>query len=118
MTDQQRQQRNLGGLVFGVILMLLGAMLFLDRIGLIDGFDAVFFWPVALIAIGLGKLSYRHLDGRREGGWWVVFGVVLLLNQMYVLRMRDAWPLLLVAFGVSIVWKELVRRPRMHERVE
>jgi hypothetical protein len=42
----------------------------------------------------------------------------MLLNEMDVLRGRDAWPLLMVAFGVSIVWKELVRRPRMHERVE
>jgi LiaF transmembrane domain len=105
-------------LIFGVIIMLLGATLFLDRTGIIDAFDYTPFWPIVIITIGLAKLSHRRKDGRREGGWWVGAGVVLLLNQMHLMRMRDAWPLFLVAFGVSIVWKELVHRPRMHERVE
>ena len=117
MPDEQRQRNN-AGLVFGVIIMLVGATLFLDRTGVIDAFDYAPFWPVVVITIGLAKLSQRRHDGRRHGGWWVVFGVVMLLNEMDVLRGRDAWPLLMVAFGVSIVWKELVRRPRMHERVE
>jgi hypothetical protein len=118
MTDEQRQQRNTSGLVFGVIIMLLGATLFLDRTGVIDAFDYAPFWPVVVITIGLAKLSHRRADGRRHGGWWVVFGAAMLLNEMHVLRGRDAWPLFMVAFGVSIVWKELVRRPRMRERVE
>jgi hypothetical protein len=117
MTDEQRQ-RNVAGVVFGVIIMLLGATLFLDRTGVIDAFDYAPFWPVIIITIGLAKLSRRRCGGWRHGGWWVIFGVVMLLNELHVLRVRDAWPLLLVAFGVSMVWKELVRRPRMHERVE
>ena len=117
MTDEQRQG-NITGLVFGVIIMLLGATLFLDRTGVIDAFDYAPFWPVVVITIGLVKLSRRREDGRRHGGWWVLFGGAMLLNEMHVLRGRDAWPLFMVAFGVSIVWKELVRRPRMHERVE
>jgi hypothetical protein len=118
MTDERRQQENIGGLVLGVIIMLLGATLFLDRTGMIDAFDYAPFWPVVVITIGLVKLSRRHDDGRRHGGWWVVFGVAMLLNEMDVLRGRDAWPLFMVAFGVSIVWREVVRRPRRHERVE
>jgi hypothetical protein len=118
MTDEQRQQTNIAGLVFGVIIMLLGAALFLDRIGAIDAFDYAPFWPVVVITIGLVKLSHRGDDRRRHGGWWVLFGVAMLLHEMDMLRGRDAWPLFMVAFGVSIVWKELVRRPRMHERVE
>ena len=117
MTDQQRR-RDSAGLVFGMIIMLLGVTLFLDRTSVIDAFDYAPFWPVVVITVGLAKLSQRRDDGRRHGGWWVVFGVAMLLNEMDVLRGRDAWPLFMVAFGVSIVWKELVRRPRMHERVE
>jgi hypothetical protein len=118
MTGEQRQQRNVADLALGLIIMLLGATLFLDRTGVIDALDAAPFWPVVVITIGLAKLSQRQNDGRRHGGWWVVVGVAMLLNEMHVLRGRDAWPLFMVAFGVSIVWKELVRRPRVHERVE
>jgi hypothetical protein len=118
MADERRQQGNIGGLILGVIIMLLGATLFLDRTGVIDAFDYAPFWPLVVITIGLVKLSHRRDDGRRHGGWWVVLGVAMLLNEMGVLRGRDAWPLFMVAFGVSIVWKELVRRPHRHERVE
>ena len=117
MTDQL-PRRDTGGLIFGTIIMLLGATLFLDRTGVIDAFDYTPFWPLVVITIGLVKLSHRQANGRRQGGWWVVFGLAMLLNEMHILRGRDAWPLFMVAFGISIVWKELVRRPRMHERVE
>jgi hypothetical protein len=36
------------------------------------------------------------------GGW-------LLLNEMRVLRIRDSWPLLLVALGIHTMWKAIVR---------
>lgn len=113
MTDQQQQRRNVGGMFIGLIIMLLGAGLFLDRAGVIDGFDYVNVWPVAIITIGLVKLAHRLDDGRREGGWWVLFGSLMLLAQMHVLRLGEAWPLLLVAFGISIVWKEARTRARV-----
>ena len=113
MTEQARHRRNMGGMVFGLTIMLLGTALFLDRTGVIDGFDLAMFWPLALITIGLAKLSRRRDDGSRQGGWWVLFGVVLLLNQVHLLHLHDAWPLLVVAFGVSIVWKEMRTRARV-----
>ena len=111
-------ERNLGGLLVGLTVMLFGATLFLDRAGLIDGFYYVPFWPVIIVTVGLVKLSHPRADGRREGGWWVFFGVWLLLNETRIIRFRDSWPLFLVALGVAIVWKEFVRTPRAHERVE
>jgi len=40
----------------------------------------------------------------------VFFGVLMLLDEMQVLRFRDSWPLLLVAIGISMVWKDVVQR--------
>ena len=113
MTDDPRPRRNLGGILIGLAIMLFGLTIFLDRVGLIDGFDFINVWPVALITIGLVKLSQPRADGRREGGWWVFFGAWMLLAQLEVLRTRDAWPLLLVALGVSMVWKEARARARV-----
>ena len=66
--------------------MLLGATLLLDRTGVIDAFDYAPFWPVVVITIGLVKLSHRGDDRRRHGGWWVLFGVAMLLHEMDMLR--------------------------------
>jgi hypothetical protein len=120
MIDQRwsRRDRNVAGVVVGLIIMAFGAVLFLDQIGLIDGFFYVPFWPVIIITVGLVKLSHRRPNGRREGGWWVFFGVWLLLHEMDALRFRESWPLLLVAVGIGMVWKEFVRPARPHERVE
>ena len=100
-------------MTIGLLIMLLGVGLLLDRTGVIDGLDYVSFWPVAIITLGLVKLSHRGADGRREGGWWVVFGAWMLLNQLHVLRLRESWPLVLVAIGISMVWKETRTRARV-----
>ena len=113
MTDRQRLRRNIGGLVCGLAIMLLGSVMFLDRAGMIDWFDYAMFWPIAIVTIGLVKLSQPLDNGRREGGWWVFVGAALLLNHLHVLRLRQAWPLFLVALGVSIVWKEARARARV-----
>jgi Domain of unknown function (DUF5668) len=113
MTDAQRQQRNLVGTLIGVTIMLFGIGLFLDQTGVIDVAGYLTLWPVVLITIGLVKLSHRRDDGRREGGWWVVAGAWMLLNHMRVLRLRESWPLFLVAIGISMVWKEVRARARV-----
>ena len=102
MADPQRPAQTIGNVLIGVTIMLLGVMIVLDRAGVITRFHYSAFWGILLIAIGLVKLSYRSETGQRQGGWWV----------------HDSWPLLLVAIGINVMWKELVQRPRAHERVE
>ena len=118
MADRQRRAQTIGGVLIGVTIMLLGVMIFLDRAGLITTFHYSAFWGVLLITVGLVKLSYPAETGRRQGGWWVLFGVWMLLNETRVWRFHDSWPLLLMAIGSNVIWKELVQRPRAHERVE
>jgi hypothetical protein len=107
------------GVVFGALVMLLGIALFLDRAGVVSWFGYASFWPFLIIAFGLVKLSKRRNNGRREGLGWVVFGVLLLLSETGVLRLRDSWPLLLVAIGIGLVFNEISRpRARAQERLE
>jgi hypothetical protein len=103
----------------GLIIVALGVALLLDRAGVIDAFGRSTFWPFAIICVGLVKLANRPEHGPRQGGWWVFFGVWLLLNDMRLLRFRDSWPLVLVALGISMVWNQIVpQRPRAAEKVE
>jgi hypothetical protein len=109
MPDETRSAARFEGAVFGLI-MTLGVALLLDRAGVVSLVRYSTIWPLLVIAFGLVKLSHRQDDGRREGGWWVFFGVWMLLNAMEVLRFRDSWPLILVAIGLSMAWKELAGR--------
>ena len=104
-----RRAPRIDGAIFGLIIMALGVVLLLDRAGVVTLFGHSTFWPFLIIAFGLLKLSHPRDDGRREGGWWLFFGGWMLLNEMRVVRFRDSWPLFLVAIGISMVWKEVVR---------
>ena len=113
------RQYDRARVTIGVLIMALGVALLLDRAGVIDAFGRSSFWPFVIISIGLVKLADRPAHGPRQGGWWVFFGVLLLLNSMRVLWLRDTWPLFLVAIGISIVWHQIVpHRPRAPEKVE
>ena len=113
MTDYYRPRRN-GGLIVGMAIMLFGVTALLDQAGIIDGPGYATFYPLLAIAIGLVKLSQPRADGRRHGGWWVLWGAFWLMTQLHIGWLRDSWPLLLVALGISMVWKEM----RTHARVE
>ena len=119
MTNEYRGGDKAGGVMIGVTLMLLGATLTLDRAGIIDGVRYTAFWGLLVMAIGIVKLSQVSPDGRRRGGWWLLFGALLLLNETRAWRFKESWPLLIVGVGVSMVWKEIAgRRSRARERVE
>jgi hypothetical protein len=113
MRKYYRPRRN-GSLIVGVAIMLFGATALLDQAGIIDGPGYATFYPLLAIAIGLVKLSQPRPDGRRHGGWWVLFGAWMLLAQFHVAWLRASWPLFLVALGLGIMWKEM----RTHARVE
>jgi len=57
---------DFGGRVWGAIVVFVGAVFLVRNLGLIHGSVWNFFWPVILIAIGLGLLA-RALD--RNHGW-------------------------------------------------
>ena len=106
-------------LTIGLLIVALGVALLLDRTGVIDAFGRSTFWPFVIIVVGLVKLANRPPHGPWQGGWWVFFGVWLLLNNMRVLRFRDSWPLFLVAVGLSIVWNQIgAHRPRTPGKLE
>ena len=119
MTDEPRRPDKTGGLLIGTTIMLIGVTLLLDRTGIISGVHYTAFWGLLVMTVGLVKLSQVRENGRREGGWWLFFGVWMLLNETRVWRFRESWPLLLVAFGISMAWKEIVRRrPPAQERLK
>ncbi len=96
-------------LVLGVIIAVAGVLLTLDNMGVAHAGDYLRYWPVGLIAIGLVKLwqAGQGRCGGLGGALLVGAGTLLLLDALDMIRLSiDAiWPMLLVFFGMSMVWR-------------
>jgi hypothetical protein len=105
-----------GQVLTGVILIAIGAIFFADRLGWewAWGWHPTFarLWPVILIAIGIsrimsgdGSCSRPGLPSRRfgGGGWILVVGILMLLDQNRWLPLGKSWPLFIVAGGLSML---------------
>lgn len=103
-------------LVLGLLIITVGVFLTLDTIGILDAEYYLRLWPAGLIAIGLAKILQcrGHHSGMFGGFVLTLIGTWLLLDNLRIVRVDlwDAWPLLLVLLGLSIVWRSVAgRRP-------
>lgn len=101
----------------GWTLIAIGALFSLDRLAWDWGWSwrptVRELWPVILIVVGLAKLSSPVNDvggvGRRSrrqlvsGGWIVLIGVMMLLDQNGWLYLSESWPFFIIAAGVSLL---------------
>jgi uncharacterized membrane protein HdeD (DUF308 family) len=99
--------------VWGLVLMLVGTVVLLDRLEHIDAADYWHFWPLLLVVIGINQ-TIGYPDPREfENGLWVVFiGLWLFasLENLFGLTLRNSWPLFILAWGVKLVFQPLVAR--------
>ena len=65
-------------LAFGLILLGVGVVFWLDQIGTIDARDYYVWWPLALIAMGVANLLERRWFAAAI--WWVVGRVAPILG--------------------------------------
>ena len=106
----ERVYRNTSRLVFGLVVILLGVLFTLDKLEYLDVGDYWAYWPVLLIAVGLGRLLQPRGSHRRSSGMvWITIGTVILLVNLDVIphRVWHYWPVLLVLVGVSMVWRAI-----------
>ena len=116
-TPAARGGRLTPQLVMGLLIIALGVLFTLDKLGLADASTYIRYWPAGLIAIGVVKLwqSRDGMGGAFGGLVFTLAGVWLLLEQTAVIRISfwEMWPLLLVFFGAYLVWQGLSGRRRM-----
>jgi hypothetical protein len=126
----------------GVILVVLGLLFLVDRMGWQWGWHVSFarLWPILLIVAGLGvALTQRESDltverdadgrtrtielrrnGKRKYGdglFLMLVGVLMLLHMNHWLSLSQSWPLFVVAAGLSMVFGRS-RRGRRRARWE
>lgn len=105
-----RRGQITGRLVFGLLVLTLGALWTLDNLGFIDSDRIVRWWPALIVMLGLAK--FAGLMGRRQivaGSVFSIVGLVLLGNEFDMLHFRvwHLWPVLLIVMGSSLVMRSL-----------
>jgi hypothetical protein len=92
----------------GVFIVLLGIVFTLDNLGLVESREVLQYWPLA--PLGIGLLIVIHANETRDwirGSVWLGAGALLLARNLGWLhfRIEAFWPLLMVFFGLHIIFK-------------
>lgn len=115
MSDE-RFRHNARRLFFGVIVIALGVLFSLDRMGYVNAGEFWEYWPVLLIAAGIGRVVQPC--SARERGFGVLLVVVgtwLLLSNLELISysFSDVWPIFLVLLGITMVWRAIAGPARV-----
>jgi predicted membrane protein len=104
------------GLVWGAIIVLIGAALLLDHLG-ISPFDRIYrFWPMVLVIFGV--MNFVTGSNRGFGLLLIGAGFILQLNQLGFLHLTAAelWPLAIIGVGLLVMWGSLETRGLLSSR--
>jgi len=94
-------------LIVGILLLLLGGVLLLWRLGLLPSMGAL--WPLPLLVAGL-SLLYLNLKGRSQR--YILPGMLLTLGALYFLlrntvipsmSLSRTWPVFMLIIGLSFL---------------
>jgi hypothetical protein len=99
----------------GVVLLVVGAILLLDRLGIVPLSDTLRFWPVLLVAAGTVLLvQMASLVGRTLGGVLLAGGLILQASNLGFRPVRGSvlWPLALIGIGIILLGRAIEERNR------
>jgi predicted membrane protein len=106
-----------GGMVFGLIVVVVGASLLFDNIDVSGDYPFSDYWPVILIALGF--LGWIGKGLRPELGNMVLMslgGILLTQNLSDEHSFGDLWPALAIAVGISIIFAPHNRKRKMKKK--
>ena len=119
---ENKIDRNFTGrFFFGLVLLALGILF------LANNFDYIYidhigrYWPAILILFGVVRLFEPETDGRHGSGLgWIFLGTWLLvsMNDIWGLSFHNSWPILIIGWGASMIWKATYRKPELKAVVE
>ena len=100
------------GVVGGVALVAIGAILLLHQNGIIRFSDIWRLWPLALVAGGLVRLTQGGSTSRFMGALMIVLGGILEAAEFHLIpySVWELWPLGIIAMGLLLLWQSLQPR--------
>jgi len=109
--EKEERTIDIKQLYSGLAVLTVGIILILQNLDLVHIGSIWRYWPLILIAVGVGKI----IDPKSERGVGIVevaAGLTFLaINFRFLgLNYRNAWPLVIVFVGLSIVVKSFTER--------
>jgi predicted membrane protein len=101
-----------GGVVAGAIIVAVGLVLLLDNMGIMHADHLWKFWPVILIAVGVGRIiECQRPAALIWGGMLCLIGGGFLLDNLNIISFgfNMIWPVAVIAFGISMLLKSADR---------
>jgi len=108
-------------IVFGLVIITAGVILFLENMGIIGYVNLWDWWPVILILLGLGQLIQpKECRQTWSGIILLAIGGLFLGNNLdlFYFRFRDLWPIILILVGFAILRQTFWGRkdfPKSHD---
>jgi hypothetical protein len=103
-------------LLWGVLLIAIGAVILLDRLDVIylhDYYALWHYWPLILVVFGLNKLVAPVSAKQVLSGLWLIFFAAwwyVSYEELWNLNFYNSWPALLIAWGVGLVLEPLLNK--------
>jgi len=97
----------------GLVVLIVGVIFLLDRLGVVYARDVIRFWPVVVVAAGTVVLvEAGSLTVRTIGGTLLAMGLIFQANNLGYLHIRGDvfWPLALIGVGVVMLGRALEQR--------
>ncbi len=109
--------------ITGLTLIVIGFFFLLDNMDLFYLHDIWKFWPFIIVAFGIGRIiTAEGVRDYLKAGWLIFIGLWLYMSLQHVfgITFAESWPLILIAWGISIVLKELFipKQETNHEEKE
>ena len=107
MNGDNQTKSDRGPLIGGVVLIVIGSFLLLEKLGWLPHGFVFHFWPSILIVIGIVKIVYA--GGRPTGAVLLLLGVLLQLNAIGVTHLHfwELWPVLIIVAGIAMLWQAM-----------
>jgi len=99
-------------LVWGIIIIVIGVTLVLDRMEIVEVDEIWHYWPLLLVVLGMNKMVGYPTARHFTNGLWLMFlGLWLfaVVEHLYGLTLHNSWPFVIIALGVKIVIEPFIK---------
>jgi hypothetical protein len=100
-------------LVWGLLLIISGVAILLDRADLIDLGSVWHYWPLLLVVAGVNRsIGYPSARDFIGGLWTAFIGIWLFANfeGLFGLTFANSWPLFVIVSGATVVLRPFAER--------
>jgi predicted membrane protein len=95
-------------LIFGLFIIVLGLLYTMENLGVLYAHDILRYWPILIAFYGISRIVQCQTVGQKAWGvFWTIVGSFWFLDRLDILYFNiwDLWPLILVALGLSLIWR-------------